>query len=84
MSQCFSGGNKMQQGVSCTNNIGLGGCRSGGGGFGGRVGLGHPGRPILWGLRAVLTQGLLVLIFLKARLYLFCGPVVDFIVTNIV
>ena len=78
------GGNKMQQGVSCTNNIGLGGCRGGGGGFGGRVGPGHPGRPILWGFGAVLTQGLLMLVFFKARLDLFCGPIVDFIVPNII
>ena len=62
------GENKMQQGVSCTIDIGLGGCRpgGGGGGFGGRVGPGHPGCPILWGLGAVLTQGLLMLVFLKA------------------
>ena len=77
----------MQQAVSCTNDIGLGDCRrggGGGGGFGGRVGPGHPGGPIFWRFGAVLTQGFLMLVFLKARLDLFCGPVVDFIVTNIV
>ena len=76
----------MQQGVSCTDDIGLGlgGCRRGGGSFGGRVGPGHPGGPIFWRFGAVLTQGFLMLVFLKARLDLFCGPVVDFIVTNII
>ena len=76
----------MQQGVSCTDDIGLGlgGCRRGGGSFGGRVGPGHPGRLILWGFGAVLTQGLLMLVFFKAPLDRFCGPYVNFIVPNII
>ena len=74
----------MQQGASCASGIGLGGCRRSGRGSGGRVRPGNPCRPILWSFGTVLTQGLLMLVFLKARLDLFRGPVVDFIVTNII
>ena len=80
-----------QNATACQScDSGLGGCRrrrrrrGGGGGLRGGVGPGHPGGLVFRRVGAVLTQGLLVPVVLKARLDLCRGPVVDLIVTSII